>query len=214
MRRKIQPTLWTARTAFTVYLEDLRDLIAIVGEVSTAVDLETDEATEVASLDELAAERLGRRVRSLTITGVKAGKPQAIVRLQPTTASIWVASDSASHLGVIAKGQRVMWRHTSKLAAASLWPFAFIFWLVIGGASIVGGTPLIAAELLIPLVVVVALARREFDHYAQIVLLPQTQSPGFLARQRESIVVTLGVGIVSGLAVYLIVAWFDQHPVR
>jgi hypothetical protein len=203
--------MWTAATAFTLYLEDLRDLLGVVREVSTAVDMETDDAIEIASLDELAAERLGRPVRSLTITGSKAGKPQAIIRLGQRTATVWVASDSASHFGVITKAQRVMWRHPSKLAAASLWPFALVLGLVMGGFSFADGSPQLAAICLAPVALVIALARLEYRHYAHIVLLPQSQAPGFLARQRENIAVTLIVGIVSGIAV-LAIGWLVQPP--
>lgn len=201
--------MWTALHAFTVYLEDLRDLLDVVREVATAVDIETEDATEIGGLDELAAERLGRRVRWLTVTGIKAGKPQAIIRLEPTTATVWVASDSATHLGVITKAQRVMWRHTSKLAPADLWPFELVIGLSLAAVSLGGGAPYLAAVWLILVAVVLALARVEHGNYARIVLLPRSQAPGFLARQRENIAVTLVVGILSGVAV-LVIGWLAQ----
>lgn len=212
MKKKAKPTAWEALTPFTLYLDDIRDLHDIVAEVSTSVQYETDAYSDLAGPDELAT--LGSQgIKDLTITGTKGSRPQLVIRVLRSGASVWAADDSAPLIGAMEKARHVMWRHVNGLAVAELWwLYAGLFLLAIPYVLSQAKLPPLGWPTVVLVLTAIAIAvygrDRAHTKYTTIVLVPKYEASNLWQRHGATIVISL----VLGLLVAAIWAYVTKTP--
>lgn len=105
-----RPPMWQALTPTRIYLDDLRDIWAIVARATEHVSAQTDNRAGFSELTALIDHIQEELPREVIVIGSRDGRPYLRVRLGPNEASVWYRDDLAAY-GALALLQRVIWRH-------------------------------------------------------------------------------------------------------
>ena len=205
VKRKTTVTGYQAITPFTLYLQDVQDIYAVVKSVSTTVAIETDVFTGVRTVEELASglPHGTRRIAGFHMVGSKRGVPRIRVSVDPKEGIVVLADDAPDLIGAQEKIKRIMWRHAAVIPGATLWPGVF---LVFGAACVLAvSRQVVAATLMAGAGVLLTLLgwRLGRSRFARIYLVDEGAAPGLLRRNRD--VLLMLAGLALGLLVPVLV---------
>jgi len=205
VKRKTTVTGYQAITPFTLYLQDVQDIYALVKSVSTTVAIETDVFTGVRTVEELASglPHGTRRIAGFNMVGSRRGVPRIRVSVDPKEGIVVLADDAPDLIGAQEKIKRIMWRHAAVIPGATLWPGVL---LVLGAVlviavsrQVVGATLMAGAGVLLTLLG----WRLGRSRFARIYLVDEGAAPGLLRRNRD--VLLMLAGLALGLLVPVLV---------
>ena len=205
VKRKTTVTGYQAITPFTLYLQDVQDIYAVVKSVSTTVAIETDVFTGVRTVEELASglPHGTRRIAGFHMVGSKRGVPRIRVSVDPKEGIVVLADDAPDLIGAQEKIKRIMWRHAAFIPGATLWPGVL---LVLGAVVVIAvSSQVVAATLMAGAGVLLTLLgwRLGRSRFARIYLVDEGAAPGLLRRNRD--VLLMLAGLALGLLVPVLV---------
>jgi hypothetical protein len=205
VKRKTTVTGYQAITPFTLYLQDVQDIYAVVKSVSTTVAIETDVFTGVRTVEELASglPHGTRRIAGFHMVGSKRGVPRIRVSVDPKEGIVVLADDAPDLIGAQEKIKRIMWRHAAVIPGATLWPGVL---LVLGAVLVIAvSRQVVAATLMAGAGVLLTLLgwRLGRSRFARIYLVDEGAAPGLLRRNRD--VLLMLAGLALGLLVPVLV---------
>jgi hypothetical protein len=205
VKRKNTVTGYQAITPFTLYLQDVQDIYAVVKSVSTTVAIETDVFTGVRTVEELASglPQGTRRIAGFHMVGSKRGVPRIRVSVDPKEGIVVLADDAPDLIGAQEKIKRIMWRHAAFIPGATLWPGVL---LVLGAVVVIAvSSQVVAATLMAGAGVLLTLLgwRLGRSRFARIYLVDEGAAPGLLRRNRD--VLLMLAGLALGLLVPVLV---------
>jgi hypothetical protein len=205
VKRKTTVTGYQAITPFTLYLQDVQDIYAVVKSVSTTVAIETDVFTGVRTVEELASglPHGTRRIAGFHMVGSKRGVPRIRVSVDPKEGIVVLADDAPDLIGAQEKIKRIMWRHAAVIPGATLWPGVL---LVLGAVLVIAvSRQVVAATLMAGAGVLLTLLGWQLgrSRFARIYLVDEGAAPGLLRRNRD--VLLMLAGLALGLLVPVLV---------
>jgi hypothetical protein len=197
VKRKTTVTGYQAITPFTLYLQDVQDIYAVVKSVSTTVAIETDVYTGVRTVEELASglPHGTRRIAGFNMVGSKRGVPRIRVSVDPTEGIVVLADDAPDLIGAQEKIKRIMWRHASTIPGATVWPGVL---LLLGAALAVVVTGQVVAVILMAVAgFLLALLGWHIggSRFARVYLVDESAAPGLLRRNRDILLMLLGLAL-------------------
>jgi len=198
VKRKSTVTGYKAITPFTLYRRDVEDLFAVVASVSTSVVMETDDYSDIKSVEELASTspEENRRVSAFHMIGSKRGTARIRVTVDERQGLVVLESDAPDLIGAQEKIKRIMWRHTDPIAIASLWPILSVVLIVVAGLSVIQGQAVVAVSLAVAAGVLGLLGSYlGRTRFARVYLVDESQAPGLLRRNRDILLMLVGTAL-------------------
>jgi hypothetical protein len=198
VKRKSTVTGYQAITPFTLYRRDVEDVFAVVASVSTSVVMETDDYSDIKSVEELASTSPegNRRVNAFHMIGSKRGIARIRVTVNERQGLVVLESDAPDLIGAQEKIKRIMWRHTDPIAFASLWPWLDAILIFSAGLSVFQGQVVLAVSLAVAAGVLGLLGSHlGRTRFTRVYLVDESQAPGLLRRNRDILLMLVGTAL-------------------
>lgn len=190
-----------------VYFDEIEEIIDCLKELSTEISIETENysLSDISELKEINKNQINQ-------LEIRSRDPYISVDLGKSSASIYISEDNAAERGVLEKIRLLLERRKRKLAwlahssflsgattGASSWFFLF-------GAMNRDLTLIMQGILLLALGVfwMVFGHKNQFKQYSIIFTSSKEQTPGFLVRKKDDIIVALISGSIGALITYFL----------
>ncbi|MDQ3691344.1 MAG: hypothetical protein M3406_15195 [Chloroflexota bacterium] len=207
MKRKYTVTGYEAITPFRLYRQDVQDIHTVVTSVSTLVRIETEDYTDIKTVEELASTSASanRSIEGFDIIGSKRGRARIRVSVNRRAGMVVLADDSADLVGAQEKIKRIMWRHAAVIALASTWPFFAILMGIAAAIVALQGELIVSAAMLVCALALGVLGwHLGRSRFTRIYLMDEQDVAGFLGRNRDILLMLIGTGL--GLLIPIFVA--------
>lgn len=207
--KKTEITRFEDFPAAKLYIEDLKEILDIIGNNCEKVEFRTGEYEEVlpSELDDLVKNMNKKRFDDIYI---KANHPYVSVDIRSYGVSAYISEDSLTQHGLISKIRNIIDRRKKKCFGVVANTLCYLPMVGFGSALSQGEWGLAGIFIALSLLMIWPLVKYQMEQKVVVLTSSISETESFLVRRKDELFVALIAALLGALVSFLLVKYFGS----
>lgn len=207
--KKTENTRFEDFPAAKLYIEDLKEILDIIGNNCENVEFRTGEYEEVlpSELDDLVKTMNKKRFDDIYI---KAHQPYVSVNIRGYGVSAYISEGSLAQHGIISKIRSIIDKRKKKYFGVVANTLGYLPMVGFGGALSQGEWGLAGIFIALSLLMIWPLVKYQMEQKVVVLTSSISETESFLVRRKDELFVALIAALLGALVSFLLVKYFGS----